>query len=77
MRGYLVHTYVFFTRIFVCLVKQTVDSDSFQNSSLKQNPFLSKRENKRNRRPRGYGVEKREFSQYEDKDKGNTRINFH
>ena len=50
IRGYLVHKYISFTRTFVCLVKQTGDSDYSQHPS--------------NRRPRGpRRREKRGFSQ--------------
>ena len=50
IRGYLVYKYVSFTRAFVCLVKQTGDSESFQNKI--HFPF-PKRKDRNNRRPRG------------------------
>ena len=42
LRGCLIDKYSSFTRIFVCLVKQTSDSDYFQNPFSKQIIFFSK-----------------------------------
>ena len=44
LRGCLIDKYSSFTRIFVCLVKQTDNSDSFQNPFSKQT-LLSPKEN--------------------------------
>ena len=62
-KKYLVHKYVSFTRTFVCLVKETGDSDSFQNPFSKQNPSLSPKEKTRGiAAHEDTGVEKRGFS---------------
>ena len=42
LRGYLIDKYSFFTRIFVCSVKQTGDSDHFQNPFSKQTILFPK-----------------------------------
>ena len=53
IRGYLVRKYVSFTQTFVCLVKKTGESDLFKIRFQNKIPFLSKRKDRRNRRPRG------------------------
>ena len=47
IRGYLVNKYVSFTRTFVCLVKQTGDSNYFQNPFSKQTIFFLKEKTRR------------------------------